>query len=159
MTDVFISYSRKDQAFVLDLHAALEERKRDAWVDWEDIPLTAKWREELFSGIEHANTFAFVISPDSIASEYCNQELDHAVENNKRLVPIVRRDVDDEFVPDELSSHQYICFRESDDFDKALMSLINPLRNSDVASDEATCLPFSARVLFLCYQLSLPSSR
>jgi hypothetical protein len=87
MADVFISYSRKDKDFVRDLHQALEERGRNAWIDWADIPLTAKWLEEVYSGIEGADTFVFVISPDSVASKVCNQELDHAVHNNKRLAP------------------------------------------------------------------------
>src|SRR5918997_538145 len=127
MADVFISYSRKDKDFVLALHRALEERDRDSWVDWEDIPLTAKWLEEVYSGIEHADTFAFVISPDSVASKIYKQELDHAVENNKRLVPIWHREVDDGFVPPHLASHQYICFRKSDDFDEAFESLVEAL--------------------------------
>ncbi len=102
VTDVFISYSRKDKDFVLALHQALEERGKDTWVDWEDIPLTAEWRKEIYAGIEHADAFAFVISPDSIASEVCNQELDHATTHNKRLVPVVRRTVDTKRVPSSL---------------------------------------------------------
>ncbi len=127
MTDVFISYSRKDKDFVLALHQALVKRDRDTWVDWEDIPLTAKWLEELYTGIEHADAFAFVISPDSVASKVCKEELDHAVHNNKRLVPIWHRNVDNGSVPPDLSSHQYICFRESDDFDESFESLIEAL--------------------------------
>ena len=116
MADVFISYSRKDQDFVLSLHKALEERNRDTWIDWKDIPLTAKWKDEILSGIESADAFAFVISPDSVASEVCKLELDHAVKNNKRLVPIWYRDVAHDSVPPNLASHQYIWFRERDDF-------------------------------------------
>src|SRR3712207_4304984 len=127
MTDVFISYSRKDKDFVLDLHRALKERDRDCWVDWEDIPPTAKWLEEVYSGIDGADTFAFVISPDSVASKVCNLELEHAAENNKRLVPIWHREVDEKTVPADLASHQYICFRESDDFDEAFESLVEAL--------------------------------
>ena len=82
MTDVFISYSRKDKAFVQVLNQALANSKYDAWVDWEDIPLTADWWEEIKAGIEGADTFIFVISPDSIASKVCGQEIDHAWDNN-----------------------------------------------------------------------------
>jgi hypothetical protein len=52
MADVFISYSRKDTDFVRRLHEALGERNRDTWVDWEDIPPTAEWLEEIYSAIE-----------------------------------------------------------------------------------------------------------
>ncbi|ESA34684.1 wd40 repeat-containing protein [Leptolyngbya sp. Heron Island J] len=60
MPDVFISYSRKDKAFVQVLHQALLESHYDSWVDWEDIPLTADWWEEIKAGIESADTFIFV---------------------------------------------------------------------------------------------------
>ena len=82
MTDVFISYSRKDKAFVQVLNQALTNSKYDAWVDWENIPLTADWWEEIKAGIEAADTVIFVISPASIASKVCGQEIDHAAENN-----------------------------------------------------------------------------
>jgi hypothetical protein len=64
--------------------------------------------EEIYSGIESADTFVFVLSPDSVASEYCARELAHAVANNKRLVPVCCRDVDDTCVPPDVASHQYI---------------------------------------------------
>jgi hypothetical protein len=36
MTDIFISYSRKDKVFTQLLHAALEAIGREAWIDWQD---------------------------------------------------------------------------------------------------------------------------
>lgn len=127
MTDVFISYSRKDKAFVERLFNALEADGRDAWVDWEDIPLTAEWLAEIYSAIEIADAFLFVISPDSVASEICGLELAHAVEHNKRLIPIVRRDVDPKAVPQALAALNWIFFRQGDDFDTAFASLIKAL--------------------------------
>jgi hypothetical protein len=94
MTDAFISYSRKDKAFVERLVDALESHDRDAWVDTKDIPLTADWLAEIYAAIEFADSFVFVISPDSVASEICGLEINHAVKHNKRLVPILHRDVD-----------------------------------------------------------------
>src|SRR5215212_8921413 len=103
MADVFISYSRRDRPFVQSLQTALSERGRDVWVDLEDIAPTAEWLAEVFAGIEAANTFIFVLSPDSIASKVCGQEVAHAVKHQKRLVPVVCRDVDAETVPAELA--------------------------------------------------------
>jgi hypothetical protein len=34
MTDVFISYSRKDTDFIRQLFDSLNRHKREAWVDW-----------------------------------------------------------------------------------------------------------------------------
>ncbi len=47
MTDIFISYSRQNSPFVKRLFEALAEQKRDTWVDWEGIPLTADWWAEI----------------------------------------------------------------------------------------------------------------
>lgn len=94
MSDVFVSYSRKDTLFVNKLHTALTTQDREVWVDWHDIPLTANWWAEICAGIEATHTFVFVISPDSIASPVCHLEIAYAERNNKRLVPIVHIETD-----------------------------------------------------------------
>lgn len=127
MADVFISYSRKDKDFVSRLHDGLAKINRDTWVDWEGIPPTAEWMKEIYSGIESADTFIFIISPDSVASQVCGQEIDHAVKCNKRLVPIVCRDVDAKAVHRTLAALNWIFFREGDNFDSAFQTLIKAL--------------------------------
>ncbi len=122
MTYAFISYSRKDKQFVQKLHEALSQEK-NIWVDWEDIPPTAEWRQEIGEGIEAAENVIFVISPDFVASSECDKELEHAIKNNKRLVPIVCREVEANSVRLELSKLNWIFFRETDDFDSSLQSL------------------------------------
>jgi WD40 repeat protein len=132
MTDVFISYSRKDSEFVRTLQAALAAEGRDAWVDWEDIPLTADWRAEIQAAIEGAESFVFVLSPDSLASRVCADELGHAVANNKRLLPVIRREVDAAEVPEALARLNWLFFREEDDFPAALRGLTAAL-DTDLA--------------------------
>lgn len=131
MADVFISYAREDTEFVRRISSDLAKNNRDTWVDWEDIPLTADWLEEAYAGIEGADAFVFIISPASIKSGPCTLELEHALENNKRLIPILRREVTD---PDEfkqmhpsLSAHNWIKCREVDDYEKAFQSLLTAL--------------------------------
>jgi WD40 repeat protein len=127
MADVFISYAREDQDFVRRLQDALEEHNRNTWIDWKDIPLTAKWKEEVFSAIDNADSFAAVISPDFIVSKPCQEELDHAAHDNKRMVPLWHRDVADEEVPPDLASHQYVFLREEDDFEDSFERLLEAL--------------------------------
>ena len=43
MSDVFISYSRRDIGFVRHLFDQLTARDREAWANWQDIPPTADW--------------------------------------------------------------------------------------------------------------------
>ncbi|MDX2138529.1 MAG: toll/interleukin-1 receptor domain-containing protein, partial [Chloroflexota bacterium] len=94
MSDIFISYSRKNSAFARRLIASLTLVNKDTWVDWEGIPLTApNWWSEIKAGIEGADSFAFIISPASMASVVCNMELNYALELGKRIIPVVYEDV------------------------------------------------------------------
>lgn len=124
MADIFISYSRKDKEFVRTLHQALSQSQRSTWVDWEDIPVSAEWWKEIEAGIEGADTFIFVISPNSVASKVCYQEIEHAARFNKRLFPIVRREgFPIEQVHEALQRHNWLFFRKEDDFDQAFETL------------------------------------
>src|SRR5215831_2152501 len=125
--EVFISYSRKDKEFVRRLDEELKRRDREAWVDWEGIPLGDTWEKTIYGAIESTHTFIFVLTPDSIASEVCGREIAHAAANNKRLVPIVHRDVAADSVPKSLGELNWIFCRDSDDFEKATDTLISAL--------------------------------
>ena len=125
--EVFISYSRKDKEFVRRLDEELKRRDREAWVDWEGIPPGDTWEKTIYGAIEATHTFIFVLTPDSIASEVCGREIAHAAANNKRLVPIVHRDVAADRVPKSLGELNWIFFRDSDDFEEATDKLISAL--------------------------------
>ncbi len=125
--DVFLSYSRKDSDFARRLGEALAARDKEVWADWEDIPATAEWRGEISSGIDAADSFAFVISPDSLRSEECGKELTHALEHGKRIVPLLYRDANGLAVPPELASRNWIFFRAEDDFDDAVDTFVEAL--------------------------------
>src|SRR6266436_10206501 len=123
--EVFISYSRKDTDFVRRLDEALKRRDREAWVDWEDIRPTEEWMQAIYGAIDGVDTFVFVLTPDSVASVVCGREIAHAVAHNKRMVPIVARDVNADTVPEALAKLNWIFYRESDDFEKATDALIS----------------------------------
>ena len=125
--DVFISYSRDDDAFVRRLYDVLNERERSAWVDWKGIPPTADWMAEVFAAIESADNFIFVLSKASLDSEVCSREVEHAVKCRKRLVPLVWREIDDAKVPDELRRLNWIICRNDNDFPHASASLLEAL--------------------------------
>jgi WD40 repeat protein len=143
MADVFISYSRKDSDFVRRLFDALAAQKRDMWVDWEDIPRAANWIEEIYAGIESSNTFIFVTSANSLASEICHLEIERAIQHNKRLIPVIYQDVKEKTIAGEwfekdwenraranwqaIKHLNWLFFREQDDFDTAFHDLIATL--------------------------------
>ncbi|MCJ7434026.1 MAG: toll/interleukin-1 receptor domain-containing protein, partial [Anaerolineales bacterium] len=77
--------------------------------------------QEIYRGIEEADAFLFLISPDSVASPMCNKEIAHAVKNGKRILPIVIRDTDPKIIHPEISKRNWIFYRDGqDDFNKAI---------------------------------------
>ncbi|RMF70160.1 MAG: TIR domain-containing protein, partial [Cyanobacteria bacterium J069] len=130
--NVFVSYSRRNKPFVQTLVQALQKRGREVWVDWDSIPSGADWWEEIKTGIEVADTMIFVISPESVASEVCGRELEHAIQHQKRLLPVVCKDVDPALVHPELSKINWIFLRDGDNFEVGFRSLINAL-DSDLS--------------------------
>jgi hypothetical protein len=131
-TGVFVSYSRKDREFVRRLHDALRRSGRDVWVDWEDIPPSAEWLAEIERGIESADTFVFVLSPDSVSSQTCGIECAHAAKLGKRIVPVVARDVRAADVAEPLRKLNWLFFRPGDDFDAAFAALLRAI-DTDLA--------------------------
>src|SRR6266496_4154352 len=125
--EVFISYSRKDKEFVRRLYEALKRRDREAWVDWEDIRPTEDFMQAIYGAIEGADTFISVLTPDSIASIPCGRETAHAAAQNKRMVPIVAREVNTDTVPEALAKLNWIFCRDGDDFEKATDALLSAL--------------------------------
>ena len=83
--------------------------------------------QAIYGAIEGADTFIFVLTPDSIASVVCGREIAHAAANNKRMVPIVAREVNAKAVPEALAKLNWIFCRDGDDFEKATDTLISAL--------------------------------
>jgi WD40 repeat protein len=131
MTEIFISYSRRNTEFVQRFLKALNDNgysSDDIWVDWEDIPASSKWEDEIRKGVEKTNSVIFILSPDWAASRECEKELEIAAEYNKRLFPIVWQNVDPNTIRPELASLNWIFFRETDNFDEALQKLFAALK-------------------------------
>src|SRR5579859_4182296 len=95
MTDVFISYSRQDAEFIRQLFDILNSQHRDAWVDWRDIDYSTQWWEEICAGIEGADNFVLVISPNALTSVYCHREIEYARKHAKRIIPLIYKPLDE----------------------------------------------------------------
>lgn len=115
MPDVFVSYSRRDTPFVTRLAEDLKARGKDVWVDVDGIRDAEVFPLALLRAIEGSDAFLFVITPDSVASEYCEQELHHAAELNKRIVPLILGPVPDEQIPEEIRFRNWIPVNDDGD--------------------------------------------
>jgi WD40 repeat protein len=127
--DVFLSYAREDKEFVEGrLTRALVAHGKDVWIDVEDIRGGASdWRASVWAGIESAKAVVFVLTPNSLGSSVCGEELQRAEELNKRIIPVLRRPVDDGSVPPALARPNWILARPEDDFDASVAALVDAL--------------------------------
>src|SRR4026208_2624822 len=115
LKQLFISYSRKDIEITRRITEQFEAGGLDAWVDWQDIPPSIDWMKEIQTGIEDANVFVYLISPDSISSTVCAQELQHAVLNGKRIIPVIVREIDVKLAPTSIRHLNWIFFSRPQD--------------------------------------------
>src|SRR5919106_3178131 len=140
MAQIFISYSRKDESFAQRLAQALTEQKRECWLDRKDIEFTADWKQRVLRGIEDANAFCCVLSPDYAASTVCREETEHAVAQNKRLIPLLRRPVDFNTLHPAVAAINALPFGETEDFNAGVTKLVEALDTDFAWRDQHTRL-------------------
>ena len=133
--DFFLSYARENQDVVRKIHEALKEKDYHGWVDWAGIAPTDRWKRAIGEAIERCQAFVFVISPASVKSEVCfDTELSHAIDVQKKIVPVVVDDFESEKIPEkhtalfhELREINYVFLREDDDFEKGIEKIIEAI--------------------------------
>ncbi|MEM9484486.1 MAG: TIR domain-containing protein [Cyanobacteria bacterium P01_F01_bin.116] len=109
--DVFVSYSRTDSDFARRLNDALQRQGKRTWFDQESIASGADFQQEIYRGIESSDHFLFILSPRSVKSPYCANEVEYAASLNKRIVTVLHRTVDIADLPPELAKVQWIDFQ------------------------------------------------
>ncbi|MDX2213738.1 MAG: TIR domain-containing protein [Oculatellaceae cyanobacterium bins.114] len=128
VVDVFISYSRADSGFGRQLNEALQMQGKNTWFDQESIASGSDFQQEIYRGIETANHFLFVLSPSSINSPYCADEVEYAAKLNKRVVTVLHRPINPANLHPELAKVQWLDFNQRDgDFSSNFKDLLRIL--------------------------------
>ncbi len=126
--DVFVSYSRADSDFARKLNDALQMQGKTTWFDQESIASGADFQEEIYRGIESADNFLFILSPRSVNSPYCKDEVEYAASLNKRFVTVLHRQVNPASLHPELAKVQWIDFNQNEkDFNANFSQLVRTL--------------------------------
>jgi WD40 repeat protein len=131
VADVFVSYAREDQAIVRDVVSALEARKKSSFVDWAGIEPSDHWRDSIREAIEESDAVVCILSPDFLASEICATEREYAELLNKRIIPVLAREVDPDQVPPSLVEPNWILLDE-ERLEQAVDDLVRAL-DTDLA--------------------------
>jgi hypothetical protein len=128
-TELFISYSRKDNDFVQKLITQLQEAGKTVWFDQEtqqsSINGEVDFEKETFKGIDNADNFVFVMSPPAVASPYCKNEVNHAASQGKRIIMLLHRKVEQDAMPVLVA--QRVNFSDSTEFETAFLELVRTL--------------------------------
>ena len=126
--DVFVSYSRADSDFARKLNDGLQRQGKRTWFDQESIASGADFQQEIYKGIEASDHFLFILSPKSVNSPYCADEVEYAAKLNKRIITARHRAVEAAELHPELAKVQWIDFLGRDrDFAANFKELIRTL--------------------------------
>ncbi|MBW4463161.1 MAG: TIR domain-containing protein [Nodosilinea sp. WJT8-NPBG4] len=126
--DVFISYSRVDSDFARRLNDALQTQGKRTWFDQESIATGTDFQQEIYRGIESSDVFVFLLSPESVNSPFCADEVEYAQGLNKRMVTVLHRPIDVADLHPVLGKLQWLDFREHDgDFQANFAGLLRTL--------------------------------
>lgn len=83
---IFISYARVDKPYCKQIVDLLD--MLDVWYD-QRLHIGQKWWDQIIYRLNWCDGFIYLLSPDSVASEYCRRELDLAISLNKRIFPVL----------------------------------------------------------------------
>jgi hypothetical protein len=140
MSHVFLSYSRRDQAFVDRLIAELEREHLDVWIDREDIPGGAEWEATITRAVKECAILVVVLSPEAAASEYVPKELSLADKFGRPVVPVLYQRWDETSDSErarrldfQLAGLQYVDFAHQP-FEAGVSDLLRALRREERAA-------------------------
>lgn len=128
MSQLFISYSRKDEEFAHRVSASLLDLGADIWMDKTEIHVAEIWSDAIQRGLDECGYMLLIISPDSMESRNVGNEWQYFVDQNKTIVPILWKPAKVHF---QLGRIQYIDFH-TQDFDTAFKQLHSELRRKGV---------------------------
>ncbi|RKZ90949.1 MAG: hypothetical protein DRR19_08630, partial [Candidatus Parabeggiatoa sp. nov. 1] len=131
MTDIFICYDTQDKDIRNSVIQSLSRHAKTCWTHDQDIEKGADYGRAIEVGIENADNLFFFISPHSVVSDYCQRELDHALQYNKRIVPLLIAPTSESAIPNVLRGLQYVDFTNNTcqaDYDSDIDDILNILR-------------------------------
>lgn len=122
---VFVSYSRRDSAWVERLVQLLEQSDVECIMDKRNLPYGEKWQLELESMIQRADAIIYVVSADSVRSRWCRWELSRVTYYSKRMIPLQIASIGaDQEMPPEIADIQIIPATGTDPSTSVIDALI-----------------------------------
>jgi TIR domain len=128
MTDIFISYASPDRSKVEKLSAFLESRGYATWYD-KVLEPAEHYRDAIMSKINDARVVICIWTPNSVRSDWCRAEADHARKLNK-LIPVGSNDLNYDQIPLPFGELHTISLTNEDEIARAIVKKILAPRKS-----------------------------
>ena len=91
---IFVSYSRRDAEFALqlieDLREKLGESFIDLWLDQTHIPPGVQWDDTIEQALGKSAAMLLILSDDSVQSQNVKNEWTFCLDENKPIIPILK---------------------------------------------------------------------
>src|SRR5260221_10064229 len=135
MAEIFISYSRKNEAEVEQLVRILERMRHTVHYD-QDHPGGHVWWDAILQDIRDSELFIIALSYDYLNSYPCSLEAAYAQTLGKLILPVMVSQVDFGKLPVNLSRVNIVTFTKTRDEDQTLdlSGAINDLANQPTPS-------------------------
>ena len=100
---VFVSYARADKPYCIRIIETLHAH--DVWYD-QRLYAGQDWWKEILRRLEWCEVFLYLLSPDSVTSQYCRRELELALRLKRDIIPVlITRDT---VLPENMRDWQYV---------------------------------------------------
>jgi hypothetical protein len=107
---VFISYARKDAAFVSRLTKRLKSLQLAAWRDIDALRAGEYWQEAIDKALSSAAALVVVLSPRAVKSAYVAYEWAFALGAGIKVIPIITGKIAKASIHPRLSGLQFVDF-------------------------------------------------
>lgn len=114
MSQVFLAHAEADAAVTDKVRRSLQRQGITVWTSANDIQTGEAFQRAIDQGIEQADNVVYLLSPESIQSDYCQHELDYALALHKRIIPILVRPTAVSDQPPGLKDLQYIDLTDNE---------------------------------------------
>ena len=133
----FISYSRADEQFALELAKKLRTSGANVWIDQIDIQAGERWDRAIEDALEASDGLLILLSRTSVESDNVMDEVSYALEEKKDVIPILVEDCE---IPFRLRRLQYIDLSRNDDksFGRLLQAIKLEEQSSQAVSYESS---------------------
>ena len=130
----FLSHTWTDHGFAKYLYKRLTRfGGMQVWIDEREIAVGDSILARMAEGLQTSDAFIIVLSPDAIASENVQLELERALimrrDDGKKILPVLIRDCT---VPPFLTGTLYADFRDERRWEGALKELVRSIRTPSV---------------------------